>query len=179
MAFGTLIFPIIFLVFVFNFIDLSMLAILLPSIYGLSFLSAFLYPKRFIKNVRLWSLFFGAFVFAFVLVVFTLLLGLDVWLYNATISLSVVYLINEFEGWSPLVKFTLSSAYKKATIIIDREKCTGCERCIEVCPKAVYDIQNRKSTVVRIDECISCKSCLVQCPAGAIDHSAKTLNEAL
>jgi NAD-dependent dihydropyrimidine dehydrogenase PreA subunit len=88
----------------------------------------------------------------------------------------MVYLINEFEGWSPLVKFNLFSSYDKVEIEINENICIGCERCIEVCPKGVYEIIKRKSKVVALKECISCKSCFYQCPVGAIKHSANMYN---
>ena len=179
MACGTLIFPVLALLLLFNFIDPEKLFIILPVVYGLSFLSAFIFPYRFIRNVRLWSLFAGITVFGFVYGLFGVILHLPVLLYAVTIGVAVVYLINEFEGWSPLVKFSMTSAYKKAEITINEQLCTGCGKCVEVCPRGVYDVINKKSRVVDLAACISCKSCFVQCPVAAIEHSARFINETL
>lgn len=178
MAGGTIIFPVIFLVFVFNFIDLKLLFIILPAVYALSFLNALLYPFRFIKDIRLWSLFLGLAVFGIIHVLFNIVLNIDALVANIAISTTLLYLVNEFEGWSPLVKFSVSGSYKRAKIEINEQACTGCGRCMEVCPKGVYKIIGKKSKVINLAECISCKSCFTQCPEQAIEHSARTLNEA-
>jgi NAD-dependent dihydropyrimidine dehydrogenase PreA subunit len=51
---------------------------------------------------------------------------------------------------------------------VDQEKCTGCEECVNVCPAAVLEMQNEKSTVVDEDECLGCESCIEVCESGAI-----------
>ncbi len=170
MAAGAPILAIIFLVFIFNFIGLNKLWVILPAVYGLSLISALIYPYRFIKNIRIWSLFFGLGVFGLFYFIFTVILNLPVFIYNIAISSAIAYLINEFEGWSPLVKFSMSFAYQKAAITINQKACIGCGKCIEVCPKGIYDVINKKSQVVGLDECISCKSCFRQCPVGAIEQ---------
>ena len=100
-------------------------------------------------------------------------------IYAITVAVVIAYLVNEFEGWSPLVKFSFSAAYLHAKIAINRELCIGCGACIDVCPKAVYALVEQKSSIVNLDACVSCKSCFAQCPTGAIDHSAKTIDEAI
>jgi len=171
MAAGTLVFPVIFLVFIFNFFALSKLIIIIPAIYFLSFISAVIYPYRFIRNIRLWSVFFGIVVLLINWILFTFILKTNFWIYSLTISIGIIYLINEFEGWSPLVKFNMLSAYNKVKIDINNELCIGCKRCILVCPKGVFEVTGKKSKVVNLSECISCKSCFTQCPQSAIDHS--------
>ena len=63
---------------------------------------------------------------------------------------------------------------KKPEIIVEQETCTGCYRCIEVCPKGVFKFEDGKSHVVHLNECIICTACFRQCPAGAIKHSNDT-----
>jgi NAD-dependent dihydropyrimidine dehydrogenase PreA subunit len=176
MSFATIVIPSIFLFFIFNFIGLKNLFIILPAIYGLSFVNAAVFPYRLVKNIRLWAIFFGFIVFLFNFLIFTVIFKLNFLIYNITISIAMVYLVNEFEGWSPLVKFNLFSSYDKVRIKIEENICIGCERCVEVCPKGVYEIINRKSKVVALKECASCKSCFYQCPVGAIKHSADINN---
>lgn len=53
--------------------------------------------------------------------------------------------------------------------IVDKEKCTGCETCVEVCPVEVFEMDGKLSKVKHPDECIGCRSCESQCPSGAIE----------
>jgi ferredoxin len=40
--------------------------------------------------------------------------------------------------------------------IVDQEKCTGCEECVDVCPVDAFEIQNEKSVPVNAEECMGC-----------------------
>ena len=51
---------------------------------------------------------------------------------------------------------------------IDREKCSGCEECIEICSTEVLEIHQSKAVVVRPDDCVGCESCVEICKEGAI-----------
>jgi NAD-dependent dihydropyrimidine dehydrogenase PreA subunit len=51
---------------------------------------------------------------------------------------------------------------------VDAEKCAGDEECVNVCPTAVFELQEGKAVVVAEDECLGCESCLEVCPSGAI-----------
>ncbi len=56
-------------------------------------------------------------------------------------------------------------------IKIDKNKCSGCESCIESCP---YDAIVMKDGVAEINElCQLCKACLSVCPEGAIAEVAE------
>lgn len=52
-------------------------------------------------------------------------------------------------------------------ILIDPEKCTGCESCVDICPADAIELVNEKA-VVNEDECQLCGSCEATCEAGAI-----------
>lgn len=55
--------------------------------------------------------------------------------------------------------------------IIDREKCTGCGLCAQICNSQlfVHEPEIDKVPVVKYpDECWHCDSCVLDCPAGAI-----------
>ncbi len=49
---------------------------------------------------------------------------------------------------------------------IDREKCTGCELCLSVCPFEALEIQEGKVSVN--DRCTLCGTCVDQCPVAAL-----------
>lgn len=161
------------LVFVYNFIGLANLLVIIPVIYALTIIHAVVFPGRMIKSIIPWSVFVGCVVFFIIYGLFYAGMGLISAGNCIAIGLGMTYIVNEFTGWSPLLKYSLIP-YEKAQITVDQELCTGCFRCIEVCPKAVYEFKLGQAKVVRLDECILCKSCFRQCPTGAIIHSDKT-----
>lgn len=46
--------------------------------------------------------------------------------------------------------------------------CTGCGRCVEVCPHAVLAIDGGAARIVDRDRCMECGACARNCEAGAI-----------
>lgn len=57
-------------------------------------------------------------------------------------------------------------------VVVDPEKCEGCEECVEVCPVDVYEIIDDKSVPVNAEECLGCESCVEVC-----EHDAITVTE--
>ena len=53
-------------------------------------------------------------------------------------------------------------------VTVDKDKCTGCEECVNACPSEVLAIVDGKSEAVEIDECLGCETCVEVCPEGAI-----------
>jgi NAD-dependent dihydropyrimidine dehydrogenase PreA subunit len=51
---------------------------------------------------------------------------------------------------------------------VEREKCIGCEECVNVCPVDVFEMEDEKSVPVNADECIGCESCVEVCEQEAI-----------
>lgn len=54
------------------------------------------------------------------------------------------------------------------TLKLDTEKCTGCRMCINVCPHAVFKINNKKAVITYKDHCMECGACSLNCPANAL-----------
>lgn len=53
------------------------------------------------------------------------------------------------------------------TAVVDIEKCTGCETCVDECPAAAITIENEKAKVDP-ELCVDCGSCVDVCPSEAI-----------
>jgi len=50
---------------------------------------------------------------------------------------------------------------------IDKEKCTGCESCVPVCPCEAIEMKDGKAVVN--DDCTDCGACVDECPVEAIE----------
>ena len=59
-----------------------------------------------------------------------------------------------------------------ATLELDSTKCTGCRRCIEVCPREVLYLKDKKASIADRDLCIECGACVNNCEFGAITVDA-------
>jgi len=53
-------------------------------------------------------------------------------------------------------------------VIVDGEKCSGCEECLEACTVQVFEMQDEKSIPANPEECLGCKNCVEICKDKAI-----------
>lgn len=58
------------------------------------------------------------------------------------------------------------------TLEFSHEKCTGCGRCVEVCPHGVFGMRDKKAFVTDRDLCMECGACALNCEFGAISVNA-------
>jgi NAD-dependent dihydropyrimidine dehydrogenase PreA subunit len=61
------------------------------------------------------------------------------------------------------------------TLKLDAATCTGCGRCVEVCPHGVFAIQatnGRKAEIVKRDSCMECGACAKNCLSEAVTVQA-------
>ena len=60
---------------------------------------------------------------------------------------------------------------RTVTVVINEELCIGCGLCIEVCPRDIFTIREKKAAV-NGSESLGCGHCSAICPTGAIRVSA-------
>jgi NAD-dependent dihydropyrimidine dehydrogenase PreA subunit len=53
-------------------------------------------------------------------------------------------------------------------VAVDREKCNGCEECLEACTVGMLRMQNAKASPVADRECQGCESCVAVCDQNAL-----------
>ena len=158
MAIGSPIILSVVLLAIYNFFDLAPLLYVIPILYLLSVIHGLIFPYKFIKDTNLWAVFCGLVVFT--LVYWFLPLGSAL-----AVSIGMAYLTTEFTGWSPLIKYAIGK--KPGTVEVNTERCIGCGKCMQVCPRNVFEIRD-KAIPVRKQSCEMCLSCIRQCPEKAI-----------
>lgn len=55
-----------------------------------------------------------------------------------------------------------------ATLKLIPEQCTGCGRCVEVCPHGVFVMSNKRAAITDKDLCMECGACAQNCEFSAI-----------
>ncbi|HBQ94817.1 MAG: ferredoxin family protein [Firmicutes bacterium] len=53
-------------------------------------------------------------------------------------------------------------------VIVDRDKCIGCDICVQVCPMGILAMDKEKKAYMKYNECWYCLPCEVDCPVDAI-----------
>ncbi len=54
------------------------------------------------------------------------------------------------------------------TLELDESRCTGCGLCLEVCPRAVFELRDNKARIVDRDACMECGACTRNCAWDAL-----------
>ena len=54
--------------------------------------------------------------------------------------------------------------------VIDRERCSGCGICEDICPGDIFRIGDNQPEVNYPEECFHCGACLLDCPEEAISY---------
>ncbi len=54
------------------------------------------------------------------------------------------------------------------TLRFEPARCSGCGRCVEVCPHGVFSMANGKAALTDRDRCMECGACRNNCASAAI-----------
>lgn len=65
----------------------------------------------------------------------------------------------------------------QGVVVINEERCKGCDLCVVACPANVLQLQSMEvndrgyhfASMVNPEECIGCASCALVCPDGCIE----------
>ncbi len=60
------------------------------------------------------------------------------------------------------------TARPQDSLRVDLERCTGCRRCLWVCPTQAVRVRGPKRVEVLAHRCIECTTCIGACPTGAL-----------
>jgi len=50
------------------------------------------------------------------------------------------------------------------------DNCIGCNSCVEVCPRYLFSLKDKKAVITNFDPCHDCGHCVAMCPVDAIIH---------
>jgi len=52
------------------------------------------------------------------------------------------------------------------------DKCVGCGRCVEVCPRGIFVMQDKRAAITDKDQCMECGACARNCDFSALRVNA-------
>ncbi len=58
-----------------------------------------------------------------------------------------------------------------SSLVLNQDKCIGCNLCTEVCPHNVFELRQDKAVIVDFNACMECGACVNNCPSNAIEVS--------
>ena len=59
---------------------------------------------------------------------------------------------------------------------VDKEKCTGCNVCVQKCPVEAISMEDEKAKI-DMEKCIHCGTCHSACPQEAVRHDSEKIPE--
>jgi Na+-translocating ferredoxin:NAD+ oxidoreductase RNF subunit RnfB len=52
--------------------------------------------------------------------------------------------------------------------VVDRNKCEGCEECLNNCPVSAFQMKDGKADPYQAELCEGCETCISVCTTGAV-----------
>ena len=59
-----------------------------------------------------------------------------------------------------------------SSLRLNQAACTGCEECLQVCPRSVFKRRGRTVEIATLDNCMECGACQRNCRFNAITVNA-------
>jgi nitroreductase/NAD-dependent dihydropyrimidine dehydrogenase PreA subunit len=56
-----------------------------------------------------------------------------------------------------------------------QDNCIGCRKCVDVCPRYLFRLEDKKAVITEFDPCHDCGHCIALCPVDAIEHQRLNL----
>jgi NAD-dependent dihydropyrimidine dehydrogenase PreA subunit len=83
---------------------------------------------------------------------------------------AILVLSMDLAGSTPWYPSSINSFGNRFQVELLAERCAGRADCIQVCPRAVLEMNGRprRVEIVRPGNCIRCGACIVQCPEDAL-----------
>ena len=74
-----------------------------------------------------------------------------------------------------VIVITINAAFVKAKAFYADQTCTGCGKCVKVCPLNNVTMKNKKPVWEK--HCTHCMACICYCPAEAIEYGRKSVGK--
>jgi len=109
---------------------------------------------------------------------FVTIMGLSVWVTGKAFTYTHLLVMTilatavvgiDMTGMSPNYRSDLGSflyKYGRGMIQFNKEACSGCTMCYQVCPRGVFEMDNviQKAQLIHPDKCVNCTACVHRCP---------------
>ncbi len=59
-------------------------------------------------------------------------------------------------------------------ISFNKEKCNGCNVCVNVCPQGVIKLNDKKAAMADYESCMECGACQLNCEQNAVEVTKGT-----